>query len=515
MFKDTKIDYGFKVVLIGDSAVDKSQLVSRFVKKEFTLNSKATVGVEFQTKVVVIDQKFVKAQIWDTAGQERYRAVTSAFCQGAVGAMLVYDMTKRLTFDHMTRWLEELRRYADENIVIMLIGNKCDLTSLRAVPVEDAQDFVKRENLCFMETSALESTNVESMFLMALTEIYRKERLKLPAANKKEADQAAKSQSHQSLQQSPKTKPTTLSPTLKDALSKIDQTILNPDPISSKPSSKNTPPLVITDPVFKQIVALEAENKKRNDQMLKMFELITAQNDIIKELRQKENEHLLLTKQSTETQRRLALNASQIVDIQMKLSQLKQTEDQVTKDKATHKSEYDALKKTVEGYKAELDTVKDQLTVVQKDLEKDKKYLQLKKIFGDDDEEGVATDKGVDEDAEDEEDNYDESGEGGEGKGNAGEGNPTCSGGEDSQQLKDTEEPHNKDPVDAAYEAMMSPLSYLSGTGTTRVARGQRKQVRTLGQHLIKASTFVEFVSVWRSDFTKAKIQAKLREIVM
>ncbi|KAI7751690.1 hypothetical protein M8C21_032363, partial [Ambrosia artemisiifolia] len=170
---NSKIDYVFKVVLIGDSAVGKSQLLARFARNEFSIDSKATIGVEFQTQSLVIDQKKVKAQIWDTAGQERYRAVTSAYYRGAVGAMLVYDMTKRQTFDHMTRWLEELRGHADKNIVIMLIGNKCDLASLRAVPVEDAQEFAERENLCFMETSALESTNVESAFLTALTEIYR------------------------------------------------------------------------------------------------------------------------------------------------------------------------------------------------------------------------------------------------------------------------------------------------------------------------------------------------------
>ncbi|KVH94727.1 ras-related protein RABA4d-like [Cynara cardunculus var. scolymus] len=170
---NAKIDYVFKVVLIGDSAVGKSQLLARFTKNEFSVDSKATIGVEFQTKSMLIDQKMVKAQIWDTAGQERYRAVTSAYYRGAVGAMLVYDMTKRQSFDHMTRWLEELRGHADKNIVIMLIGNKCDLASLRAVPVEDAQEFAERENLCFMETSALEATNVESAFLTALTEIYR------------------------------------------------------------------------------------------------------------------------------------------------------------------------------------------------------------------------------------------------------------------------------------------------------------------------------------------------------
>ncbi|KAL1554613.1 Ras-related protein RABA4d [Salvia divinorum] len=178
-----KIDYVFKVVLIGDSAVGKSQLLSRFARNEFSLESKATIGVEFQTKTLLIDQKTVKAQIWDTAGQERYRAVTSAYYRGAVGAMLVYDITKRQSFDHMARWLEELRGHADKNIVIMLIGNKSDLGTLRAVPTEDAQEFAERENLYFMETSALQATNVEGAFMTILTEIYRIVSKKALAAN--------------------------------------------------------------------------------------------------------------------------------------------------------------------------------------------------------------------------------------------------------------------------------------------------------------------------------------------
>ncbi|XP_021281327.1 ras-related protein RGP1 isoform X2 [Herrania umbratica] len=106
-------------------------------------------------------------------GSPRYRAVTSAYYRGAVGAMLVYDITKRPSFDHVAKWLEELRGHADKNIVIMLVGNKSDLGSLRAVPVEDAKEFAQRESLFFMETSALEATNVESAFLTVLTEIYR------------------------------------------------------------------------------------------------------------------------------------------------------------------------------------------------------------------------------------------------------------------------------------------------------------------------------------------------------
>ncbi|XP_075482255.1 ras-related protein Rab11D-like [Primulina tabacum] len=167
-----KIDYVFKVVLIGDSAVGKSQILSRFARNEFSLDSKATIGVEFQTRTLVIQHKSVKAQIWDTAGQERYRAVTSAYYRGAMGAMLVYDITKRQTFDHIPRWLEELRAHADKSIVIILIGNKSDLEDQRAVPTEDAKEFAQKEELFFLETSALGATNVEEAFMTVLSEIF-------------------------------------------------------------------------------------------------------------------------------------------------------------------------------------------------------------------------------------------------------------------------------------------------------------------------------------------------------
>ena len=101
-------EYLFKVVLIGDSAVGKSNLLSRFATNEFNQNSKATIGVEFQTQAVEIDGKEIKAQIWDTAGQERFRAVTSAYYRGAVGALLVYDISRKTTFDSVERWLNEL-----------------------------------------------------------------------------------------------------------------------------------------------------------------------------------------------------------------------------------------------------------------------------------------------------------------------------------------------------------------------------------------------------------------------
>ncbi|KAL2536322.1 Ras-related protein RABA3 [Forsythia ovata] len=167
-----KIDYVFKVVVIGDSAVGKTQLLSRFARNEFCFDSKSTIGVEFQTRTVTIKSKVIKAQIWDTAGQERYRAVTSAYYRGALGAMLVYDTTKRQSFDHVARWVEELRGHADNSIVIMLIGNKADLVDLRAVPTEDAVEFADNQGLFFFETSALNGDNVETAFFKLLEEIH-------------------------------------------------------------------------------------------------------------------------------------------------------------------------------------------------------------------------------------------------------------------------------------------------------------------------------------------------------
>ncbi|XP_078447308.1 ras-related protein RABA2a-like [Wolffia australiana] len=170
---DEEYDYLFKIVLIGDSAVGKSNLLSRFTRNEFSLDSKSTIGVEFATRAVQVDEKIIKAQIWDTAGQERYRAITSAYYRGAFGALIVYDVTKHTSFENVIRWLNELRNHADANIIIMLIGNKTDLEQLRAIPVEEAKSFAQREGLFFIETSALTATNVEQAFQIVLGEIYK------------------------------------------------------------------------------------------------------------------------------------------------------------------------------------------------------------------------------------------------------------------------------------------------------------------------------------------------------
>ncbi|KOB76527.1 Ras-related GTP-binding protein Rab11 [Operophtera brumata] len=138
--REDEYDYLFKVVLIGDSGVGKSSLLSRFTRNEFNLESKSTIGVEFATRSIEVDGKTIKAQIWDTAGQERYRAITSAYYRGAVGALLVYDIAKHLSYENVERWLRELRDHADQNILIMLVGNKSDLRHLRIVSQKQMRD---------------------------------------------------------------------------------------------------------------------------------------------------------------------------------------------------------------------------------------------------------------------------------------------------------------------------------------------------------------------------------------
>ncbi|WOK97040.1 ras-related protein RABA5a-like [Canna indica] len=165
-------DYLFKIVMIGDSAVGKSNLLARFARNEFYPNSKSTIGVEFQTQKMHIEGKEIKAQIWDTAGQERFKAVTSAYYRGAVGALVVYDISRRQTFDSIGRWLNELHTHSDMNVVIILVGNKTDLKDEREVNTEEGKALAEAHGLFFIETSALDSSNVTAAFQTVVEEIY-------------------------------------------------------------------------------------------------------------------------------------------------------------------------------------------------------------------------------------------------------------------------------------------------------------------------------------------------------
>ena len=171
----TQEDYDFlyKIVLIGESGVGKSNLLLRFTRNEFDAEKRSTIGVEFATRSIQHDNKVIRAQIWDTAGQERYRAITNAYYRGAVGALVVYDITKENTFKSIERWLSELKDNADPKIVIMIIGNKADLSQTREVEENIAKEFCQNQKLFFFETSALDGTNVENAFKSLLIEIYK------------------------------------------------------------------------------------------------------------------------------------------------------------------------------------------------------------------------------------------------------------------------------------------------------------------------------------------------------
>ena len=164
-------DFLLKIVLIGDSGVGKTNLLSQFVRNQFNPDSKTTIGVEFATKTIQVSEKTVKAQIWDTAGQERYRAVTSAYYKGAIGAMLIYDITSLTSFNGVQKWLKELRENSDNNIVIMLIGNKTDLHPSRSVTEAEGMKYASKEHLLFMETSAENSTNIQEAFTTLIATI--------------------------------------------------------------------------------------------------------------------------------------------------------------------------------------------------------------------------------------------------------------------------------------------------------------------------------------------------------
>ena len=161
----------FKVVLLGESAVGKSSLVLRFVKREFHEFQESTIGAAFLTQTVQIDDTTVKFEIWDTAGQERYHSLAPMYYRGAQAALVVYDITSKDSFIKAQNWVRELQRQSNTNIVIALVGNKLDLASARSVENNEARLFADENNLLFMETSAKTAINVVEVFTAIATRL--------------------------------------------------------------------------------------------------------------------------------------------------------------------------------------------------------------------------------------------------------------------------------------------------------------------------------------------------------
>ena len=170
---DEEYDMILKILIIGDSGVGKSNLLLRYIKNEFNSDMRSTVGVEFGFKMLKIDNLDIKAQIWDTAGQERYKSITSAYYKGAKGVLIVYDITRRKSYENLDKWLNEFKMKSDDNASIVLIGNKCDLIEKREVDMEEAKNYANLHNLAFFETSAKENENVERAFYALVTQIVK------------------------------------------------------------------------------------------------------------------------------------------------------------------------------------------------------------------------------------------------------------------------------------------------------------------------------------------------------
>ncbi|KAK3413110.1 hypothetical protein EUGRSUZ_I01720 [Eucalyptus grandis] len=168
---DMSYDYLFKYIIIGDTGVGKSCLLLQFTDKRFQPVHDLTIGVEFGARMVTIDGRPIKLQIWDTAGQESFRSITRSYYRGAAGALLVYDITRRDTFNHLASWLEDARQHANPNMTIMLIGNKSDLSHRRAVTKEEGEQFAKENGLLFLEASARTAQNVEEAFVKTAAQI--------------------------------------------------------------------------------------------------------------------------------------------------------------------------------------------------------------------------------------------------------------------------------------------------------------------------------------------------------
>lgn len=165
-------DYLVKLLLIGDSGVGKSCLLLRFSDGSFTTSFITTIGIDFKIRTIELDGKRIKLQIWDTAGQERFRTITTAYYRGAMGILLVYDVTDESSFNNIRNWIRNIEQHASDNVNKILVGNKADMDeSKRAVPTAKGQALADEYGIKFFETSAKTNLNVENVFFSIARDI--------------------------------------------------------------------------------------------------------------------------------------------------------------------------------------------------------------------------------------------------------------------------------------------------------------------------------------------------------
>ena len=160
-------DQIFKILLLGDAGVGKSSIILRYTKNEYNAKMVSSIGVDFKAKDIIVNDKKVKLQLWDTAGHERFRTITTSYYRGAHGIATVFDLSERESFEHVEKWLEEINKYAKENVMRFLIGNKSDLVDKRQVTYEEVRSLANRLNIYYVETSAKNNINISDFFQIA------------------------------------------------------------------------------------------------------------------------------------------------------------------------------------------------------------------------------------------------------------------------------------------------------------------------------------------------------------
>ena len=164
----------YKIIIIGDTCVGKSNILSRYLKDEFREDSKSTVGVELGTKFLKVKDVGIKIQIWDTAGQERYKSITSSYYKGSHGCFIVYDITNESSFENVDKWYQQAQKEASKDVSIILVGNKCDLEEQRKVSKEKGEEKAKQFNIPFFETSALSKIKIDDIFIEMVNNIFER-----------------------------------------------------------------------------------------------------------------------------------------------------------------------------------------------------------------------------------------------------------------------------------------------------------------------------------------------------